>query len=305
MCRRQVRLGDDDEEHADRSDQHGDPSSVVRDAMAVVVTVVGAGRKFTGLTPGTHVRRALLGAPAEVRRGSGGGTVQDRYSGRVRIYMWSVTALSVPLLVLVGRQAAEVGYQPLLGQLGVVVAMLSVVLVAGEMWPIPVSRGEESSDEITVSSTFGLALLLVAPVFFTILAQTVALVVDWWVRGRTWQSLLFNIAQYAFAFAGARAVYALAAQQPFTPTGASEPDLLAAVAAGAAFLVLNNGLVGMAVALRLRVSLWSVLTEDLSWQLMTSAPCSDSALSPLRRRSGHPCRSCCCSSRSSRCTAVA
>jgi diguanylate cyclase (GGDEF)-like protein len=198
--------------------------------------------------------------------------VADRYSTRVRVFMWTVSALSVPLLAVTGWQALELGLGPLLGHLGIVVVLFSVVLVAGEMWPIPVSRGEESSDEITVSSTFGFALLLVAPVFFTILAQAVALVIDWRVRGRSWQALLFNVAQYAFAFAGARAVYALAAGEPFTPTGMPEPHLLAAVVAGAAFLVLNNGLVGMAVALRLRVPLWGVVAEDLTWQLMTSAP---------------------------------
>ena len=55
------------------------------------------------------------------------------------------------------------------------------------------------------------------------------------------------------------------------PSGPS-PHLLAAVLAGAAFLVINNGLVGMAVALRLRVRLWGVVGDDLTWQLMTSAP---------------------------------
>ena len=198
--------------------------------------------------------------------------MSDRYSTRVRAFMWTVSALSVPLLLVTGQQAVQLGSEPLLGNLGVVVALFSVVLVAGEMWPIPVSRGEESSDEITVSSTFGFALLLVAPVFFTILAQAVALLIDWRVRRRSFQAVLFNIAQYAFAFAGARAVYALAAQEPFRATGDSEPDLLAAVLAGAAFLVINNGLVGMAVALRLKLPLWGVVGDDLTWQLMTSAP---------------------------------
>jgi diguanylate cyclase (GGDEF)-like protein len=186
--------------------------------------------------------------------------------------MWTVTVLSLPLLVVTAVQAVDLGLEPLLGHFGIVVLLFSAVLVTGEMWPIPVSRGEESSDEITVSSTFGFALLLVAPVFFTILAQAVALVIDWRVRGRSWQAVLFNVAQYAFAFAGARAVYALSAGEPFTPTFDAEPHLLAAMVSGAAFLAINNGLVGMAVALRLRVPLWGVLTDDLSWQLMTSAP---------------------------------
>ena len=140
----------------------------------------------------------------------------DRYSPRVRAFMYAVTALSLPVVVLSGWQAVELGVEPLLGHLGIVVLLFSAVLIAGEMWPIPVSRGEESSDEITVSSTFGFALLLVAPVFFTILAQAVALVIDWRVRGSDPRALLFNVGKYAFAFTGARAVYALAAGEPFT-----------------------------------------------------------------------------------------
>ena len=211
-------------------------------------------------------------APAAVRRTLEGESVDDQYNARVLTFIWSVTALSVPLVLLTAWQALEVGPQPLIGHLGVVVAVFAVVLVAGEMWPVPVSRGEASSDEVTVSSTFGLALLLVAPLFLTILAQAVALVIDVKVRGRSWRSLPFNIAQYAFAFVGARAAYALVSQEPFVRTGDGTPDLLASVVAGAAFLVINNGLVGTAVALRLRVPVRSVLSDDLTWQLMTSAP---------------------------------
>ena len=50
------------------------------------------------------------------------------------------------------------------------------------------------------------------------------------------------------------------------------PHLLAAIAGGAVFLVDNNGLVAVAVASRLGVAVWGVLAEDVSWQLMTSAP---------------------------------
>jgi len=44
------------------------------------------------------------------------------------------------------------------------------------------------------------------------------------------------------------------------------------VVAGGVFLLVNNGLVGAAVASRLGVRLWKVLTGDVSGQLMTSAP---------------------------------
>ena len=194
------------------------------------------------------------------------------YSPRVLRYMWLVTALGLPVFAFTGMQAVQAGTAPLRGSLGIIVVLFSAVLIAGEMWPVLVSRGEESSDEITVSSTFGFALLLVAPVFYTILAQAIALAIDWRLRRRPWVSLPFNIAQYALAFAGSRAIYGLVAGQPFEALPSATPELGPAIVAAAAFLVINNGLVGAAVALRLEVRLWKVLADDVTGQLMTSAP---------------------------------
>ena len=41
--------------------------------------------------------------------------------------------------------------------------LLSVLLVLGELWPIPVSRGDDSVAEITISSTFAVALVVLGP----------------------------------------------------------------------------------------------------------------------------------------------
>ena len=191
---------------------------------------------------------------------------------RLLRFMWLVTALAVPLLALTTWQAVQVGVGALGHRLGLVVVLFSLVLVAGEMWPIPVARGEEGGDEITVSSTFGLALLLVAPVFYAVLAQSLALVLDWKLRGRQWHRLPFNIGQYALAFLAARGAYALVADVPFTLAADGPPDLLASIVAGAVFLLVNNGLVAVAVATRLDVPVLKVLAEDVTWQLMTSAP---------------------------------
>lgn len=152
-------------------------------------------------------------------------------SRRLLLFMWAVTAAATPLIARTAWQALTAAGE-LRGQIVVVIALFSAVLVAGEMWPIPVTRGEEGGDEITVSSTFGFALLLVAPVFWTILAQSVALLIDWKVRGRLWHRLPFNVGQYALASIASRAIYAL---------------------------------VAVAVASRLGVAVWGVLTEDVFW----------------------------------------
>ncbi|MDP9466337.1 MAG: hypothetical protein M3P31_03720, partial [Actinomycetota bacterium] len=67
------------------------------------------------------------------------------YSRRVHVLMWSVTLLAAPLVAWTAWRTVQAGAYPLQGQLGLVVGLFALVLVAGEMWPIPVSRGEESS----------------------------------------------------------------------------------------------------------------------------------------------------------------
>ncbi len=189
------------------------------------------------------------------------------------LYMWTVTALAIPLLVVTAEQAWAHGWATLAGRGGLAVALFCLVLVLGEMWPIPVARGQEAGDEITVSSTFGFALLLVAPVFVPIIAQAVALGLDWRLRGRAWHRLPFNIAQYVLAFGAARGVYAWTAGEAFTPPpGLVTPQLGPAAVAAATFLLLNNTLVGVAIASTLQVRLGRVLRDDLSWQITTSAP---------------------------------
>ncbi|BEP14368.1 hypothetical protein acdb102_26790 [Acidothermaceae bacterium B102] len=186
-------------------------------------------------------------------------------------YMWLVTAIAVPVVGLCTRAALLGSWR--FGSHWLVVVIFALVLVVGEMWPIPVARGVEAGDEITVSSTFGFALLLVAPVPYAVAAQALALVVDWIVRGRAWNRLPFNVAQYAMAFVGARAAYVLLSGDPFTPHDAlTLPVLAPSIGAGVVFLLINNTLVGIAVAAKLKVRLRRVLLDDLTWQVTTSAP---------------------------------
>ena len=191
----------------------------------------------------------------------------------LRVYMATVVLTAAPLVILVMLQAGA-GASALLAERRLVpIVVFSVVLIAGEMWPIPVARGQEAGDEITVSSTFGFGLLLICPVAVPVLAQAAALIIDCVWRKRSVGRLVFNIAQYALAFILARAVYAVLAGQSFTPhPWVAAPSLLPSLAAAAAFLLVNNALVGIAVALSMQLRLWRVLLEDVRWQITTSAP---------------------------------
>lgn len=191
----------------------------------------------------------------------------------LRAYMWTVILVAAPLVAFAVRAAVH-GYSDMpSGTILAITAIFCVILIVGELWPIPVSRGRKAGDEITVSSTFGFGLLFVAPVFVAIAAQAVALTIDAISRRRPLDRLLFNIAQYAIAFLGARLVYALAAGRAFTPVDpVPSPDLLATVPAGLVFLLINNTLVAVAVSISVQMRLRQVLVDDLRWQFTTSAP---------------------------------
>ncbi len=194
-------------------------------------------------------------------------------SRQLQVYLWGVVIVTVPLVVLVSRPAVDGTLGALTARDRLFAVLFSIVLVAGELFPIPVARGRQAGDEITVSSTFGFALLLIAPIDVAIAAQCVALVVDCVARHGRISRVPFNTAQYALAFIAARYVYALLAHAPFTPSPhLAPPSLAPSLVAAIAFLLVNNFLVGCAVALRLNARLHRVLSDDLAWQLSTSAP---------------------------------
>ncbi len=151
------------------------------------------------------------------------------------------------------------------------VLLLAAVLAVGELLPIEVSRRGRSSDEITISSTFALALILVAPLAVAIGAQALPLVVDDLRRGKHWGRPLFNIAQYSLTFGVTRSVYCLLSGQDFlSPQPFLQPELLPAFAAGAAFFLVNHTLVGTAVALWSHQPVLPHLLDDVRFQLSTS-----------------------------------
>ena len=55
---------------------------------------------------------------------------------------------------------------------------LGIALVLGELRPVKVARGEEGDDEITISSTFAMALVMTGPLAFAVGAQIGAAFLD-------------------------------------------------------------------------------------------------------------------------------
>ena len=181
-------------------------------------------------------------------------------------YMTAVTLVGLPVWVWTCLDLVHTVVQLDVTLLAVLVAGL----VVGELMPISISRQGRSSDEVTISTTFALALLIVAPLGVVVLAQSIPLVLDDVRRGKHWSRPLFNLAQYTLTFSAARATYCLlTGQDLLVPAGMQREDLLPAFVAGAVFFAVNHGSVGTAVALWAQERVLPHLLEDIRFQLST------------------------------------
>jgi len=200
-------------------------------------------------------------------------TVQARNT-RLHGYMWIVAGLALPVAALTAWASGPALLDQLTGRHGPLIAGLMVILVLGELFPIPIARGEEAGDEITVSSTFALVLILVAPLLAAVLAQALALTLDEGVRRRRWDRLPFNIGQYTLSLVAARLAYDALSHRDVT-SGLGIGDLLPlgpALCAAALLLVLNNGFVCIAVALKLQARIYKIFNRDLRFHVAVAVP---------------------------------
>ena len=149
--------------------------------------------------------------------------------------------------------------------------VLATLIFVGELRPIYVPRGDHR-DEITVSTTFGLALTLVGPLALAVVVQAAAVATEDLRSGKAPVKALFNVAQYTLTLCAARAVFSLLTDAPFLHGAPLDlpHEIPAALLAGLAFFVVNNGLSGVATALATGASVWRQLTNDVRFQLATS-----------------------------------
>ncbi len=151
--------------------------------------------------------------------------------------------------------------------------LLAGLLVASELVPVAVP-GRGGSHLVTISVIFGFAVLLGWGTAAAVLTYAAGAALAETVRRRPPEVVVFNAAQYGLAIGVAGAVYGLlGGTVPFTP------DRLPAFGAAAlVFLVANNALERVAVALDRRTSLLDDLREDagaetwLSLIMFTMAP---------------------------------
>src|SRR5262249_53085778 len=122
---------------------------------------------------------------------------------RLHTYLLSVSLVGVPLLFLSLIRAPWDD----LGQPLPLIVVASGLLILGELRPIPITRGAEAGDELSISSTIAVALLFLAAPGVAIAAQTIALIIDEARSRRRWERLLFNISQYAISLMATRVVF--------------------------------------------------------------------------------------------------
>jgi diguanylate cyclase (GGDEF)-like protein len=184
------------------------------------------------------------------------------------VYMTVVCVFGVPAI---GVSVASINVHSVTDRPWLYLALLSV-LIAGEMMPIPVPRGDDAGDEVSISSTVALAILMLGAPGVAIVGQAIALAADEARQLRQWSRLAFNIAQYSLALAAAWAVYAQLIGIPIghQPLDSPAVGVGAGLVAAAAFFLVNNTLTGIAISLKLRTPLRRQLLDDFRYQLATS-----------------------------------
>jgi diguanylate cyclase (GGDEF)-like protein len=126
------------------------------------------------------------------------------------LYVAAVTVLGLLSL------AAVVASTPLhwLRDDPAVFLVLAVLLFLGELRPITVTRGD-TRDEITISTTFALALILIGPLALAVAVQGLAVLCEDLRTRRPLPRVAFGIAQYALTLCAARGTFVLLTGDPF------------------------------------------------------------------------------------------
>lgn len=192
---------------------------------------------------------------------------------RVGSPLWChLATVTVAGLVLLGVALAGVDTGQARTALSVpLVWILALLTVLGQLRPI-VTPGTTETSGATTSTMFSFATLMYLGLPYAVALQAIATLVAELVARRAWHRTLFNIAQYTVSL-GAAAGVLLVAGVHATPADPWVPDgrrLLLVAAAAAAYFVVNQTLVGLAIALHERDSLFTVLRGDLMYQVLVN-----------------------------------
>ena len=149
--------------------------------------------------------------------------------------------------------------------------LLSLGVILAETLPVKIPRRGQD-EEITLSSSFTMALLLAGGLGPAVIAQGVASVVQDVGSGKPGWRVRFNVGQYTLSLVAAYLTLRLlsdtshiGSSHPFT--GAQLPAVLLSATA---FFTINTGLVGVAIALHQGVPVRAYFENDLFFVIATA-----------------------------------
>jgi diguanylate cyclase (GGDEF)-like protein len=156
------------------------------------------------------------------------------------------------------------------------VAVLMLLVIVGELYPIKVPLRDESED-VTTSTAFMFATFLLAGPALAIVSQcSAALISDLRAR-KPWWRATFNLSQYALAIAGAWLVILLIAPDlqgvgasGYAMHGFGANDFIAVLLAGLMSFALNNTFVIVALAIAQDVPIVRELRNNLGFHTATT-----------------------------------
>ena len=170
-------------------------------------------------------------------------------TGSGRAIQCYVAVVIVAGLATLGSVLAFGEWAPL-GARPELIIFLGLVVLVGELFPVTVSYRNERED-VTTSTTFVFAVLLMFGPVATILTQCGASLASDLRMRKSWWKAAFNVAQYALSWTACSFVLdALAGQHPFlSARDFNSSRLLGVMVAAFTFFVANMALINVAVAL--------------------------------------------------------
>ncbi len=147
---------------------------------------------------------------------------------------------------------------------------LAASVMVGELFPLELPR-RSGDGEVTVSVMFSFALLLGLGLLPALAAQLVASLVQDRIAGKPWWQIGFNIGQYTLSLTAAAGVLKLLGAYGALRAGFKPDDLLAVLAAAAAYFSVNLLLVTRATTLYRGIPFSRALESDLTFGLSVGA----------------------------------
>ena len=155
---------------------------------------------------------------------------------------------------------------------GYTFAVLTAGVMMGEMLPVKIPR-RDSDEEIVLSTSFSIALLLAGGLGPAIIAQGAASIVQDSVARKPWWRVRFNLGQYTLSMVAAFVVMRvlgvdthLGSSHPFTSS-----ELPAVLVGAGAFMLVNAVIVSVAVALHEGEPVLRYLRNDLFFVVVTGS----------------------------------